>query len=585
MQWITPSGGWAFIAAIAILCLYILKQKREPLEVSSTLLWRKALASPEADRPFQKLRRSLLLLVQLLLAVLLAFSLMRPATLGTGAQELIFVFDLSASMQAADGDGTRLEKAAQDARRRAEGLPEGSRVSILTAGTAASQPLARSADPLAVRRALDALRPENGGADIEGALSLAMALQKELEGAAVIVYSDQPIEEEGLTQPAIGGGLDNRALVSLAAGESAAVARVANYGAAAEITIECYADGVLCDLRTLSLEAGETASITCALPEGTLVAEARIVEPDAIASDNMRFWVSRAAGATTVVLAGRDNVFIETALALRSDVMVLKTTPAEAALVGDHALTVIDGALPEALPAHGALLLIDPDTGLGDLHDAPAALSAATNPLADALNAYLQVDEIRVARFRPVIGGTPIWLAGGQPVLAIEERDGRAVATIGFDLHASNLPLLKEFPIFIQQLLAELAPEPLGAGFTDADCGAALPIAPSSFARSAQVVTPEGRRVSIPVTGGVLADTNAIGVYQLEQIDAAGGETTIPFALHVPALESDVRAVPAAHETAATEAGMAYGREWTPWLIAALLALALIEWWVYRRGY
>ena len=36
---------------------------------------------------------------------------------------------------------------------------------------------------------------------------------------------------------------------------------------------------------------------------------------------------------------------------------------------------------------------------------------------------------------------------------------------------------------------------------------------------------------------------------------------------------------------AAQGLGTAYGREWTPCLIGLLLAVTLLEWWVYRRGY
>lgn len=586
MHWMNPAGAWALTALAAILFLYILKQKTEPLTVSSTYLWQKALASMEADRPFQKLRRNLLLFMQLLLALLLALSLMRPMTLGGEAGEVVFVFDLSASMQADGGDGTRLDLAIEDAKKRLAGLPDGARASILTAGAQVKQPLARSDDSLAARRALDALQAENGGADLDGALSLAIALQKELTEAQVVVYTDQPLPEGDFSKPSVGPGLDNLTILSLNATDTAAVARVANYGAQTEAELECYADGRLCDVRTLSLLEGEIASVQFDLPGASQRVEARLIGRDALEKDNTRLWVARDKGATTVVLAGRDNVFVEKALALRSDVTVVKTTPEEAAQVKGGSLTVLDGPLPEALPERGALLLIDPDARVGALESTPAALSPALGPLADLLNEFVQVSEIQVARWRPVVGGMPVWTAGGQPVLSVAEEGGRRVAVIGFDLHESNLPLLKEFPIFMQRLLAYLAPEPLGAGFEDGVCGAPISVLPQSFARSAEVRTPSGRVVSIPVTGGTLTDTDEIGLYTLVQTDEAGVQTSLPFALHIPSSESDVRKSAAGTEQAAIEGrGATYGREWTPWLIALLLLITLLEWWVYRRGY
>lgn len=587
MHWMNPAGAWALAALAVILCLYILKQKMEPLTISSTHLWQKALSSMEADRPFQKLRRNLLLFLQLLLALLLALSLMRPMTLGGEAGEVVFVFDLSASMQAEDGGGSRLDAAVSDAKRRVDGLPDGAKVSVITAGAQVSQPLARSSDPMAARRALESLTPENGGADLDGALSLAYALRRELEDVDLIVYTDQQLPEgNAAIQPSIGTGLANRAVLSVSATDTAAVARVANHGDDAEVTVECTADGLLVDIRAVSLPAGETVSVHFDLPAPAATVEARIVEEDALAADNRRAWVRRETGGTTVVFAGRDNVFVETALALRPDITVLKTTREEASVVQGGALTVLDGPLPEVLPEQGALLLIDPDARVGEAVETHASLTAASGALADQLNQYLTVEEIQVSRYKPVVSGAPIWMIAGAPVLTLTQEHGRQEAVLGFDLHDSNLPLLKEFPLFMQSLLSHLVPEPLGAGFEDGECGSQVPIQPYSLARSAQVITPSGRGVPIDVTGGTLGDTNEIGVYTLVQTDASGSESALPFTLHIPAGESDVRAVGVStNETEQTGRGAAYGREWTPWLIGLLLAVALLEWWVYRRGY
>ena len=586
MHWMNPTGAYALFALALILCLYILKQKMEPMEVSSTYLWEKALASMEADRPFQRLKKNLLLFLQLLLALLLALSLMRPMTLGEETGEIAFVFDLSASMQADDGSGTRLEKAVEDARRRVEGLPDGTRVSVLLAGNQVTQPLARANDKAAVSRILEGLRAGNGGADLDGAMSLALALQRELESLEVVLYSDQQVSDVNVTQVSLGGGLENRTVLSVHAGSATAVARVANYGAAAEVSIECYADGVLCDVRSLLLAAGEIASVQFQLPGEAERVEARITEPDALVTDNGRTWVSREVGSTVVVLAGRDNVFLEKALGLRPDIRVTKTTMEEAALIASHSLTVLDGPLPEALPKHGALLLVDPDRYVGSLSEMPGSLTAAHGALSDELNEYLQVAEIQVARWRPVEGGTPVWLANGEPVLAIFEEDGRRVAVMGFDLHDSNLPLLKEFPVFVQRLLAYLVPEPLGAGFEDAQCGGMLSITPQSFAVSAFVRTPSGREVVVPLVGGLLSATDEIGVYTLVQTDGEGNSSETLFTLHIPVSESDVQLATVGMQQAGTVGhGLFYGREWTPWLLMLLLLVTLIEWWVYRRGY
>ena len=584
MHWINPPGAWALASLGIILCLYFLKQKMEPVQVSSTWLWQKAVASLEADRPFQRLRRNLLMLIQLFLALLLAFSLMRPMTVGGEVAEVIFLFDVSASMQAEDGGVTRLATAVGDAARRIDGLTEGARISILTAGALVSQPVSRTEDRQQAKRALNALKPQNGSADLEGALSLAAALQRELAEAQLIVYTDQELPEGNYLNPPVGPGLANRAVLSLQANDVAAVARVANYGGRAEITLECYADESICDIRTVQLQRDEVASVQFALPGPAQTVAVQIMTKDALLGDNRRSWVRRESSATTVLLAGRDNIFLEKALRLRADITVLKTTAEEAALVNAGALTVLDGPVSD-LPPKSALFLIDPDIKTGERQSEPIALKASVGELADRLNEYLQVDSIQVARWKPVEGGVPIWEANGLPILSIFEDDGRRTAVLGFDLHASNLPLLKEFPIFIQHLLEYLAPEPL-TGFSDGDCGVPLPIAPQSFAADAVVISPSGKKAPIPLTGGVFSDTDEIGVYRFVQTDDEGKLSQTPFTLHIPAAESNLQDMPARRNgEPETGRGSAYGREWTPLLILLSVIMMLLEWWVYRRVY
>src|SRR5438270_173030 len=116
----------AGIAVPALLVLYFLKLRRRELPVSSTLLWRKAIQDLQVNAPFQKLRRNLLLLLQLLLLALLCLALSRPvANFTPGAAKLsVILIDRSASMSAEeDFDGhqrTRLEDAKRNYERPTE---------------------------------------------------------------------------------------------------------------------------------------------------------------------------------------------------------------------------------------------------------------------------------------------------------------------------------------------------------------------------------------------------------------------------------------------------------------------------------
>ncbi len=72
--------------------------------VSSTMLWQKLLRDREANAPWQKLRRNLLLLLQLLILAALVLALARPffpiSSVISGST--VVLLDGSASMQATD---------------------------------------------------------------------------------------------------------------------------------------------------------------------------------------------------------------------------------------------------------------------------------------------------------------------------------------------------------------------------------------------------------------------------------------------------------------------------------------------------
>ena len=92
--------GLAFVPLVV--AFWMLKLRRTERTVGSTLLWQRFGEDLQANAPWQRLRRSFLLFLQLLLVVLLALLAAqpfaeRPATL---ARDLVVVVDASASMAA-----------------------------------------------------------------------------------------------------------------------------------------------------------------------------------------------------------------------------------------------------------------------------------------------------------------------------------------------------------------------------------------------------------------------------------------------------------------------------------------------------
>src|SRR3954468_11606988 len=106
---------WALLAIVppAIVALYFLKLKRQPLEVPSTYLWKKSIEDLHVNSLWQRLRKNLLLLLQLLLVLFVILALLRPTWQGSmlKGDRTIFLVDNSASMGATDVKPTRLDEA------------------------------------------------------------------------------------------------------------------------------------------------------------------------------------------------------------------------------------------------------------------------------------------------------------------------------------------------------------------------------------------------------------------------------------------------------------------------------------------
>src|SRR5215210_4430856 len=125
MRLLSASALWWFLLGAIIIFFYLLKLKRKRRVVPSVFLWQRALEEVEANAPFKKLRRSLLLLLQLLALIALVFALTRPLVtmraLASGST--IIIIDATASMGARDEDSrSRLDRAKELARDMVSGL-------------------------------------------------------------------------------------------------------------------------------------------------------------------------------------------------------------------------------------------------------------------------------------------------------------------------------------------------------------------------------------------------------------------------------------------------------------------------------
>src|SRR5688572_25088003 len=171
--------AWGVIALVppAIFLLYFLKLKRQPLEVPSTYLWTKVIEDLHVNSLWQKLRRNLLLFLQLLLVFLAILALLRPGWQGESleGQRFIFLVDRSASMTATDVEGakTRLDAAKARVATLIDQLESDMSAMIIAYDDEPDVVQEFSNNRRLLREALDRIEPTAKPTNIRGALELA----------------------------------------------------------------------------------------------------------------------------------------------------------------------------------------------------------------------------------------------------------------------------------------------------------------------------------------------------------------------------------------------------------------------------
>lgn len=644
MSFLTPVALAFAGLSIPIIVLYMLKLRRRDVLVSSTLLWQRLLRDREANAPWQRLRRNLLLLLQLLILALVTLALARPfvsvPTVVSGS--VVILLDASASMQATDMESgaTRFEAARRAALDIVANLGAGDEATIVAVGP---QPevLASGSERGELRRALEEAAPTDGPADWEAAFALAGASLTGARDARAVIISDGAVPETLPPLPGsgevrfvgVGGGGDNLAITALATrqgeGGPQAFLRVANFGSTnVEPLVEFSANGALFDARRLSVPArGHADTILTDLPYNLRLLQAHLAIDssfvDSLFIDNTAWTVHAPPASGRVLLISEGNLFLERALAALPGIELIRSTPQHPVPDTDgnggdeeYALVVCDGAVTGTLPSANLWLIGPPylppplgggtraepegsaEVKGGQIFTATTITRVASD---DPLLRYVDLDEVHVLqarRIEPPPGARVLVEAQGGPLLFVAERPGGRLAVLTFDLRDSDLPLHIAFPILTANLMNWLLPRgglphPAGEGRGVVRPGDAVPVQPVPEASQVHVVAPDGTRHVLQMDEQALlfAATDRLGLYRVEQLDRSGELLQSDlFAVNLfDQAESDIapREVVRVGQTEVTTAmrDEEGRREFWPWLAGAALGVLVVEWWVYWQGY
>lgn|GEM_PF-431599 len=383
-----------------VVVMYMLRLRRDDRRVPSTLLWRAVVQEPPANAPWQRLRITPLLLLQLLGLLLLILALARPflPTEDLVGRNLIVLVDRSASMAATDGVRAGLDVARgrvgggssrlDQARRELLDLAasaSGARLTVIAFDESMEVLAAAEGDPSEIERAVADLEVVPVEGDISDALAFAEALAEGQDDTQIVVISDGGLAAAPGAEVAapvrfvaVGSSSNNQGVTALSLSSGAAgspsevFVQVTNFGTGAVTRrVELDVDGALYDARDVVMPGGGRQAFSVAVPDEVGTVQVRLTGTDALPLDDAMWAVRPHASKARVTMVGDGNRFLHTALSLLPSVEEVTELGPEFAdgPFGIADVLVFDGVVP------GSPVVAGTARGAGEGREEPPSTS------------------------------------------------------------------------------------------------------------------------------------------------------------------------------------------------------------------
>ena len=602
-----PHLLWLGALVAPLVALWFLRLKRPPRQVASLALWRHAVEDQRANALFQRLRRHLPLLLQILALLAIALAAAQPVWSGAGAaaRREAIVVDISASMASRIQGRSRLDEARTLARGRFAAVGGDHEACLVALGAQATLVVPFTSDRRRLERALDGLTVGCTAGDPAEALRLLRALHRSEPFAAAVLITDAVLPAEAdedlacpleLQRVAPGGA--NLGITALQArlGADSAWEVQAEVTASAEAgrggVLRLLAGSVELASKAVAPAPLSASRVVVRVPGGAaVVIQARIeaAGDDALDLDDQAWLALPAVEPLRTWVAPRLTRW-KRAVAAHPAVRLVEDPQGVDLLIGDsvadlaHAARVRlgVGVVPAELAGR---IAVAPDDRGSRLVDARAA-----HPLL----AHLRLDDLAIAERVSWLGssgereveaaGWTVLAHGDAGPLLLERLRGDGVDwNLLFHSDRSDLPYRLAFPVLCGNLVqaalhaagrSEAAAQPTGLL-------PALHVGPGA----ATVDGPAGSSSALADSDGLLSGIAAPlpGLYHLRGTRA---ELQVGTGL-LDQRESRLQPIDGlrAREVAVAEAQSRPGdlALW-PWLAAAALALLLGEWWLVNRS-
>jgi Ca-activated chloride channel family protein len=617
MRWpsfIFPFGAWFFLALIPLAILYFLKLKRPRHTISSLVLWQAVIDDQRVNSPFQKFRRNLLLLLQLILLCLIILALMQPfLSSGPEAGEYVPVLiDCSASMAATveGSDQTRLDLAKEQASQ----LFGSQQVALFSFAATGRRLTEFTRDEHQLTNALEKLKPTDLQGRLDDVLRVVAAYSRSYPIERAIVFTDGNVADTidfelpfGLDVRKVDPGGPNVGITEMNAQRTGAedwdvflrVAGSTDDLQEAEITL--YQDGqpVAKDMAEVALDESERFVFPVSTGDPTLLkAELAAVGSDALPADNVA-WLSLPKARNLRVRVSPELFSWRHAMQVMPRIDVDDGPDSERAtydlvvsdsddLQGSEApVNILIGVIPADLKG-----LVSVEDGFADVVD--------WNRTAPILR-HVQLREVQIGQqivFAENVSdgdleerGYEVLVLGARGPLVLQKREGLKVSFYFlFHTDQSTLPYRIAFPILVSNAVDNALRNASLSEVKSAPTGVLPPLNVEAD-REYVIRSPQGDEVQLTSTAtGVLTGAPAGTVGRYDVLDGDEVVLSVGTGLLSP-LETSLTAV---DELKFTELNVTTGdaeaslldSEQPLWWILALGAFVflLLEWWYFSRA-
>jgi hypothetical protein len=605
LLWLLPIAGM-------IVAMYILKLRRRDVTVSSTFLWRQVIRDVQANAPFQKLRKNLLLLLQLLAALMLVLILSQPIwrSRGLGGRSIVLVLDASASMLTTDENGSRMDAARQRALQIIGEMKPQDQVMVIAASARPEAVTGFSSDRSVVSRAINSLTARQTAVNMRDAVNLASALVATRDAAQIDIISDgafDPVTNVNLGKAhvnfhPVGKRAKNVGITAVdfrrsLTGEGTIEVLIAlnNFDSQPQtFTVELTHEKNLLDAREVTIPPGGENMDIFEIPEPQqpLTLMASLDAKDEFAADNQASLIILPRKPIRTLLVTGGNLFLEKALQVDPNVELSSVNLAGFTKPDGFDVVIFDRAAPPQLPEGNYLFV---NCGSDQSPAAPGSESENQTLIdPDRSHPTLRYVDFSASRWARMRLGTPAGWAQelassetGAAIIAGEKGKMRALwIGFGLDLNDGPFPLTVSYPIFLTNAVRWLS---FSEDTTAAQIrtGATISLDAPSDVGQITVTKPDGTRREITPSGrggAAFDDTDQTGLYTATGANGyrrlfAANLSSYSESNIAPRLNQDFGLNPPG------EPGrqVAIQRELWPWLAAALLGLLAFEWWAFHR--